>query len=193
MIAVGARSLTTLMGVRRTYVPIVVLVSLSLVALLIYGVVGSTESTTLDDAVAHGKRPEAPSRYLPRLEGGSAIAVAKWRGKGPVLVNFWASWCDPCKDEAPVLERAHQRLKAAGGTVLGVTVSDQSDDSRAFARRYGITFPNLRDVDDELSQDYDRTGVPETFVVDHTGHIVAMRRGPVDKAFVDDALKLVGA
>jgi cytochrome c biogenesis protein CcmG/thiol:disulfide interchange protein DsbE len=177
--------------VRRTYVPIVVVVSLALVALLVYGVVGAGNSTTLDDAVASGKRPEAPSRSLPGLDGG-ARSLADWRGK-PVIVNFWASWCDPCKDEAPILERAHQRLKARGGTVLGVTISDQSDDSRTFAKRFGITFPNVRDVEDDLSHDYDRTGVPETFVVDADGRIVAMRRGPVDKAFVDDALKLVGA
>jgi cytochrome c biogenesis protein CcmG/thiol:disulfide interchange protein DsbE len=177
--------------VRRTYVPLVVLASLALVALLVYGVVGAGSSSTLDDEVASGKRPPVPSRELPLLDGGTA-AAADWRGK-PVIVNFWASWCEPCKDEAPVLERAHARLKAKGGTVLGVTVKDASDDSIAFEREHGLTFPSVRDVEDELGDDFDRTGVPETFVVDRGGRIVALRRGPVDRAFVDEALRLVGA
>lgn len=169
----------------------VVVASAALVALLVYGVVGAGQSSTLDDAVRAGERPAVPSRELPRLDGGTA-APADWRGK-PLIVNFWAKWCDPCEEEAPVLERAHRRLRAKGGTVLGVTVRDSSDDSRAFVREFGLTFPSVRDVENELGEDFDRIGVPETFVVDRQGRIVALRRGPVDRAWMDEALRLVGA
>lgn len=176
---------------RRTYVPVVVVACAALVALLVYGVVGTGPSTTLDDAVAAGERPPVPSRELARLDGGTA-APADWRGK-PLIVNFWAEWCTPCKDEAPVLERAHRRLAKRGGTVLGVTVDDQSDDSRAFVREQGLTFPSVRDVENELGEDFGRLGVPETFVVDAQGRIVALRRGPIDGAWVAEALRLVGS
>lgn len=167
------------------------LASLALVALLVYGVAGTGGSTTLDDAVKAGERPAVPARELPLLAGGTG-SVTAWRGK-PVLVNFWASWCGPCKDEAPLLERAHQRLRERGGTVLGVTVSDASDDSKAFMRKYGITFPSLRDVEGELAEDFETKGVPESFAIDAEGRVVAISRGQVSREFVDDALAKVGA
>jgi cytochrome c biogenesis protein CcmG/thiol:disulfide interchange protein DsbE len=191
MIAARGGSLTTLRAVRRTYVPLVVITSVALVALLVYGVIGAGESTTLDDAVKSGKRPSVPTRSLPLLDGGEA-SLAQYKGK-PVLVNFWASWCTPCKDEAPLLERAHARLTTAGGTVIGVTVSDASDDSRAFMRKHGLSFPSLRDVEGDLGEDFGTSGVPESFAVDRQGRIVAISRGQVSKAFVESALAKVGA
>ena len=176
---------------RRTYVPLVVLTSVALVALLVYGVIGAGGSTTLDDAVKAGERPAAPSERLPLLAGGEG-SIADWRGK-PVLVNFWASWCDPCKDEAPLMERAHRRLRAKGGTVLGVTVDDATEDSRAFMREFGISFPSLRDVEGRLGEEFGTTGVPESFAVDREGRVIAVSRGQVSREFVDDALRRVGA
>ena len=176
-------------GVRRTAPTIAVLAALALVALLVYGVLGVGASTTLDDAVKRGERPEAPVRALPSLDGGEG-SLADYRGK-PVLLNFWASWCDPCKDEAPLLERAHRELQREGGAVLGVTVSDQSDDSRAFLKQYGLSFPSLRDVEGALGRDFGTTGVPETFAIDREGRIAAISRGAVNQAFVDRALAQV--
>ncbi len=162
-------------------------VAVALIGLLVYGVLAVGESTTLDDAVKRGERPAAPTRALPRLGGDGQGSIADYRGK-PLLVNFWASWCDPCKDEAPEIEAAHKRLKRAGGTVLGVTVSDATADSQAFMRKYGLTFPSLRDVDGELAEDFGNTGVPETFLVDRQGRITAISRGQVVKGFVDKAV-----
>ena len=159
---------------------------IALVALLVYGLLGVGESTTLDDAVVRGDRPEAPSVELPTVDG-RRMSVADLRGR-PVVLNFWASWCEPCEAEAPALTRAQERLERAGGTVLGVTVEDAREDSRAFERKYGIDYPSLRDVGGRLAEAYGTNGVPETFVIDRQGRVVALQRGSVDDRFLDRAL-----
>ncbi len=171
---------------RRTAVPFVVVAALALMGLLVYGVLAVGESTTLDDAIARGERPAAPAKTLPKLGGGEA-SLADLRGK-PVVLNFWASWCDPCKDEAPALQAAHERLRREGGMVLGVTVDDASPDAKAFSRELGLTFPSLRDVDGELGEAYGRLGVPETFAIDRGGRVAAVERGPVTAASLDAML-----
>ena len=174
---------------RRSVVPFVVVSATALVALLVYGLTATGESTTLDDAVLRGNRPAAPSRVLPKLGGGTG-SLADYRGK-PVVLNFWASWCEPCEVEAPVLERVNARLRRAGGTVLGVTVQDATPDSGRFVEEFDLTFPSLRDVDGKLGKDYGRTGVPETFIIDRQGRIVAISRGQVDDKFFEDNLPKV--
>ena len=163
--------------------------AVALIALLVYGVVAVGESETLDDAVRRGERPAAPSRTLPKLGGGEA-SIAAYKGR-PAVVNFWASWCDPCKDEAPALRKAHGTITKAGGTVLGITVDDSSPDSQAFVEAFELPFPSLRDVDGDLGEDFGRTGVPETFVIDAEGRVVAISRGQVDDDFFDTTLPRV--
>ena len=178
---------------KRNAVPLVaILAAAALVGLLVYGVAQKGTNHTLDDAVQNGKRPAAPDRALPVLGDSGRQSLASYKGK-PVVLNFWASWCEPCRIEAPLLERAQQRLARAGGTVLGVTYRDGSSASQEFVRKFKLTYPSVRDVDGRLAKDYGTRALPETFVIDRDGKVAAIQRGVVDRGFLDEALAKVGA
>jgi cytochrome c biogenesis protein CcmG, thiol:disulfide interchange protein DsbE len=186
----GSRLPLVAMG-RRVLPMLAWLVGACLVALLIYGVSAQSASRTLDEQVARGHRPLAPeaTRSLPVLGGGGKASLASFRGK-VVVLNFWASWCEPCQVEAPLLERAQGRLELYDGTVLGVTYLDASPDSQSFVRRYHLTYPNLRDTAGTFTHAYGTDQLPESFVIDRDGHIVAISRGEIDQAFLNHAIAL---
>jgi cytochrome c biogenesis protein CcmG/thiol:disulfide interchange protein DsbE len=147
---------------------------LAVVALLGFGLLSKGEA-----AIAVGD--SAPDGELERLQpaGGSA-RIADYRG-GWLLINFWASWCDPCRDEAPALEEFWRAHRDEGLTVLGVDLDDTTGDARAFIREFGLTYPQLRDGDGrQWRDDYGMTGFPESFLVDPEGSLAVIRRGPVD-------------
>src|SRR3954452_10476219 len=110
---------------RRLAGPIVaLLLAGALVALLVVGLAQKGDDRTIDDAVAKGQRPSAPDRALPVLGGDGSRSLASFRGQ-VVVLNFWASWCEPCRAEARVLQRVQDRLaRTHAGTVLGVTYRD---------------------------------------------------------------------
>jgi cytochrome c biogenesis protein CcmG/thiol:disulfide interchange protein DsbE len=175
--------------VRRPPVPILVAIVAvaALVGLLAYGVSSNGSGHTLDTAVARGQRPLAPALALPNLEGGEATSLADYRGK-VVVLNYWASWCVPCRQEAPLLERWQQRVGARGGTILGVDTLDLTSDARAFIREFHLTYPMLRDSDGHTQARLGITGYPETLVLDRRGRVAALRRGPVDDSFLRRAV-----
>ncbi len=120
----------------------------------------------------------APASPLPDLDGSGSGSLADYRGRW-VLVNFWASWCIPCREEAPALESFQRRHGGRDFTVLGIDSRDLSGDGRAFVRRYGLTYPQLRDGDGEAADDFGTTGVPESFLVDPRGRVRLVVVGPV--------------
>jgi cytochrome c biogenesis protein CcmG/thiol:disulfide interchange protein DsbE len=129
-----------------------------------------------------------PDRALPALPGPGQGSIAEHRGEW-VLVNLWASWCIPCREEAPVLERFYRRQRASETTVVGINVQDNRDDAVAFLREHPTTYPQLRSVGDERSSAFGSTGVPENFLVDPRGHLALIWRGPVDDRFLRERIE----
>lgn len=154
-----------------------------LIALLAYGVIGSQPDRAIEKALAAGEREPAPSLTLPRLSRGGSESLSDYRGK-VVILNYWASWCDPCREESPLLQRWHKRISPRGGTVLGVDALDVTSDAQAFIREYGLSYPMLRDRDGRTQSKFSVVGYPETIVVDRRGRIAALQRGPVDEEFL---------
>lgn len=164
-------------------VPIVALVGvLALLALLAYGLSTKADDTSIDSQLAKGKRPVAPATTLPELSGSRQVALSSFRGQ-VVVLNFWASWCDPCRSETPLLERWQKRLRANRATVVGVDVLDVKNDAESFVHKFRLTYPQLRDGDGAHLKSFDVTGYPETVVIDRRGRIAATSRGPVDDRF----------
>jgi cytochrome c biogenesis protein CcmG, thiol:disulfide interchange protein DsbE len=181
-----------LTAVKRSAIPTaVVVLAAALVGLLVYGVATRGSDTSLDSAVKRGQRPPAPgtSISLPSLSGHAQRSLAQLRGK-VVVLNFWASWCGPCENEAPLLENAQRQLARSGaGTVLGVTYKDDPVDSRAFVHRFKITYPSVSDGKLQLAPKFGTDKLPETFVLDPRGRVVALSRGEVSADFLRGAIQ----
>jgi cytochrome c biogenesis protein CcmG/thiol:disulfide interchange protein DsbE len=165
-------------------VPIAVIgVVLALVALLAYGLASNEPDQGIQDAIAQGEREPAPELVLPKLDGRGEGSLEDYRGQ-VVVLNFWASWCEPCRDESPLLQRWHERLEKRDATVLGVDAFDEIGRARAFIERYGLTYPMLRDGAGDTRERFGILGFPETFVIDREGRIAAFARGPVGDDFM---------
>ena len=151
-----------------------------LLALLVWKVAHQTGGGNVAAEVRKGQTPAAPNITLPRLDGGGDLSLASFRGKA-VLVNFWASWCGPCRAEATLLEQA---ARSYGGrmVVLGVDYQDFTGDARKFVSKYHITYPIVRDGSGKWLDRYGVTGAPETFFDNADGKVVAHEPGAVDRA-----------
>ncbi|MFP5361559.1 MAG: TlpA family protein disulfide reductase [Thermoleophilia bacterium] len=156
-----------------------------LVALLAYGLLARAPDTTIDDALANASPVPAPGFSLEALIAGSRpknlafaraqaddrVDLRELRGT-PIVLNFWASWCIPCRDEAPLLQRGWIRHAKAGVLFLGLNMQDVRSDARAFVTTFGQTFPHVRDPSNATARKWGVTGIPETFFIGRDGRVV---------------------
>jgi cytochrome c biogenesis protein CcmG/thiol:disulfide interchange protein DsbE len=151
----------------------------ALIALLAWKVV-KRDDAGLVGALAKGENPVAPAFTLPRIDQTSDLSLASLKGKA-IVVNFWASWCIPCKDEAPFLQEIYGKYGAQGLVVVGVDAQDFRQDAKRFLKRFGVTYPVVYDGRGSTLGKWGVTGFPETFFVDRTGRLVGERiTGGVD-------------
>lgn len=144
-------------------------------------------------ALARGETPQAPEFTLPRLDTEGTLSLASLRGQ-VVVINFWASWCIPCKDEAPAIEATWRQYKDKGVVFVGVNVQDLTPKALKFIEETRATYPNVRSGDNAVYRAYGLTGVPETFFVNRDGRIVKKFPGVVTDqatwaAAVEEALR----
>ena len=151
----------------------------ALLGLLVWKVARG-DSGGVSAQLARGESPSAPEFDLPRLDRAGRLTFSSLRGKA-VVVNFWASWCIPCKDEAPVLEKTWRVHRGDGLVVLGVDAQDFKGDARSFMRKYAVTYPVVHDGKGSTLGRWGVNGFPETFCVDRRGRLVGEKiEGGVD-------------
>jgi cytochrome c biogenesis protein CcmG, thiol:disulfide interchange protein DsbE len=173
------------------------------VALLAYGLLSNAPDTTIDSSLADAKAPSAPGFELKVLESGAVgaglrrveraaadgnVSLAELRGH-PVVLNFWASWCPPCREEAPRLERRWRAGRGQGVLFLGLDMQDLPGDARDFIREFHLTYPQVRDPSDEVARDWGVTGLPETFFISARGRIVAHVIGAISPQQLGEGIR----
>lgn len=169
-----------------------------LVALLIYGVVAKSPNTGIDDGLARQRPTPAPGFTLAVLQRGrlgadlgrrvgpaladGKVSLAELRGT-PIVLNFWASWCIPCRDEAPLLQRTWRQLGRPNGVLfLGLNMQDVTDDARGFMREFDLDYLNIRDPSNSVARSYGVSGLPETYFITPRGQVVGHVIGVVTAA-----------
>lgn len=167
---------------------LVTLAGAALIALLAYGLISTAPDTRIDDSLTTGHPVRAPGFRLDVLQRGDLgaqltsaltaplrdgrVALPELHGV-PVVLNFWASWCVPCREEAPLLQRSWERdARPRGVLVLGLDMQDAQEDARAFMRDFHVSYLNIRDPTNATSRRYGATGIPETFFISARGLIV---------------------
>jgi cytochrome c biogenesis protein CcmG/thiol:disulfide interchange protein DsbE len=170
-------------------------------ALLGYGLAAVEPDDTISDRLAAGRSTTAPGFELPLLTRGSGsgpglaqaladdrLELGELRGR-PIVVNFWASWCPPCRTEAPRLERAWRAHRPEGIVFVGLNMQDVTDDARDFLEEFDVSYANVRDGSDAVARDWGVTALPETFFVDRRGRVVARVIGSIDSRQLRDGVR----
>jgi cytochrome c biogenesis protein CcmG, thiol:disulfide interchange protein DsbE len=168
-----------------------VLAAVAFVALLVYGLTSKATNSTIDDALSRSEAVPAPGFTLSKLadgrDAGAAwsraaadgdVALRELRGT-PLVLNFWASWCDPCRAEAKLLESTWKRQP--GVLFLGLDAQDAREDAGDFISQFGLTFPHVRDPGNDTQRAWGVTGLPETYFIAADGRVVGHVIGTVDE------------
>lgn len=173
------------------------------VGLLAFGLISQADDTTIDDALADarpvvppgfeldvltpGTTPPAVARVVRRAAADGRLDLAELRGT-PVVLNYWASWCIPCREEAPLLQATWKRHGPRGVLMLGLNMQDVQDDARNFLAEFGQTFPHVRDQDNSTARAWGVTGLPETFFLRRDGRVVSHVIGAISQRQLDDGI-----
>lgn len=142
----------------------------ALLALLVWRV-SHEDNDAVAQALAAGKHPTAPAFDLNRLDGNGRIDLASLRGKRPIVVDFWASWCVPCISEAKRLTAAHARY-GDRIAIVGVDTKDFAPDARRWRRKHGVTYPSVHDGDGKVLERWGGLPLPRIFFIDRRGKVV---------------------
>ncbi len=147
----------------------------SVIALAVAFAVFSSSNTP--DPVAPGAA--APGFDLPRIGGDGRVSLARLSGR-VVLLNFWATWCKPCEDEMPAMDRLYRALRGEAFELVAISVDDADDVVIAFRDRLQLGFPIARDADKQVAERYQTFRFPETLLIDRSGTVVERYVGPKD-------------
>ena len=175
--------------------------AVGLLGLLGWGILKASPGNGLIAKIAQGQAPAAPSfdldavwpedqvwpRELQTALSDGRLSSEELRGR-PVVLNMWASWCIPCREEAPILN-ASARAHSGEVTFVGIDVRDLRDDALAFLREFRVPFVAVRDREDQTFRAYGLTGVPETYYLDKTGRIVAHSPGAITRRTLEDGIR----
>lgn len=160
-------------------VGLIVAPAVAVVALLVWA--------TFAKGIAPQPGDAAPTFDAPRLDGPGSLSLDDFEGK-PLVINFWASWCLPCEEEAPLFNRMAQRYEGELA-FLGVNIRDAEGDAKEFEKRFEVSYPSVRDESRTIEDSYGLTGQPETFLITADGTIHEHIAGPVtDAAFLQSLL-----
>ncbi len=175
----------------KTSTVISVAVAFSLTALLVYslwtGLAGNKDAQT--PSVLVGK--PAPDFTLQSFEG-EKVRLSDFRGKS-LLLNFWASWCNPCKEEAPELAKAHMSFSNKRVEFIGINIMDDMKSAQKYIESFGEKFINVYDPENRIHLDYGIGGVPETFFINPDGIVTNRHRGPLTEKMITHYLRGAGA
>jgi cytochrome c biogenesis protein CcmG, thiol:disulfide interchange protein DsbE len=141
-----------------------------LLALLVWRVV-TQDTNAVAQALDKGKHPTAPTFDLKRLDGNGRVDLESLRGKKPIVLDFWASWCLPCISEAKRLTEAHARY-GDRIAIVGVDTKDFAPDARRWQRKHGVTYPSVHDGDGKVLSRWGGLPIPRIFFIDRSGKVV---------------------
>ena len=149
---------------------------------LAIGVMGTTPATSRSGKELVGKT--APSFVAPKV-GGQLVSLENYKNK-PLVLNFWASWCPPCRDETPGMERIWRKYEDQGVVILGINVQDGEKEAERYISEFGVTFSNALDLDGSITVDYGVTGLPVTFFIDNDSVVTGRWVGSISEDRLDN-------